>query len=88
MIWRLRKTKKLPDIEIVKTHEFYATIIPFNMNRKVLSNLNGSLSHKSSRGNLDVMVIYDYDSFAIIAKPIKIGGQQPSAIIFSRCTRY
>ena len=60
-----------PDSETVKTHEMCATIIPFNINRKVFGDLTGALPHKSSRGNLYVMVLYDYYSNAILAEPIK-----------------
>ena len=56
-----------PDAETVKTHELCATIIPLNINRKGFSDLTGALPHKSSRGNVYVMVLYDYDSNAILS---------------------
>ena len=60
-----------PDAESVKTHEMCATIIPFNIKRNDFSDLNGAFLHKSSRGNLYVMVMYDYARNAILAEPIK-----------------
>ena len=55
----------------MKTHELCAKISPFNIKRKGLSNLAGAFPHKSSRGNLYIMILYDYDSNAILSKPIK-----------------
>ena len=77
-----------PEKEKVKTHELCTTIIPFNMKRKGFINITGAFPHKSNRGNLYVMVMYDYDSNAILAEPIKIGKQQPSAMLSSRSTGY
>ena len=59
------------DAETVKTHELCATVIPFNIKRKGFSDLTDAFPHKSSRGNLHVMVMYDYDSNAILVEPIK-----------------
>ena len=60
-----------PDKETVKTHELCATVGPINMKRKGFRNITGALTHKSSRVNMYVMVIYDYNSNAILAKQIK-----------------
>ena len=60
-----------PDIKTVKTHDLCATIIKFNIKRKGFSNLTGDFPHKSSRGSLYVMVLYDYDSNAILAESMK-----------------
>ena len=60
-----------PDAESVKNHELCATVIPFNIKRKGLSDLTGVFPHKSSRGNLYVMVMYDYDINAILFEPTK-----------------
>ena len=72
----------------MKTHESCATIILLNTKRKGFSNLTGAFPLKSIIGNLYVMVMYDYDSNAIIAKPIKIGRHQPFMIISSGYTEY
>ena len=60
-----------PDIETVNTHELCANIIPFNIKIKGFNDLTGAFPHNSSRGNLYFIVLYDYDSSAILAKPIK-----------------
>ena len=46
-------------------------IITFNIKRKGFSDLTSVFLHKSSRGNLYAMVMYDYDSNSILAEPIK-----------------
>ena len=60
-----------PDAESVKTDELCSTIIPFNIKRKVFIDITGAFPHKSSRGNLYVMVMYDYDSNSILVEPTK-----------------
>ena len=53
------------------THELCTIIIPFNIKRKSFSDLTGAFPHKSSREHFYAMVMYDYDSNEILAKPIK-----------------
>ena len=77
-----------PDIETVKKHELCAIIIPFNVKIKGFSDLTGALPHKSSRGNLYVVVLYDYGSNKILAEPRKIGSHQPYAMLFSISKTY
>ena len=60
-----------PDSEKAKTHELCATITPLNPKRKGFSDLTGALPHNSRRGNLYVMVLYDYDRNKILSEPIK-----------------
>ena len=60
-----------PEAEIVIAHEICATIIPFNIKRKGFIDITGAFSYKSSRVNLYFMVMYDYDSNAILDEPIK-----------------
>ena len=60
-----------PDAESVKTCNLCATIIPFNIKIKSFSDLTSAFPHKSSRGNLFVVVMYDYDRNSILAEPIK-----------------
>ena len=67
----------------MNTHEMYEKITPFNLRRKGLSDLTGDLPHKSSIGNLYVMVLYDYDINTILAETIKIGRHQPSTMLSS-----
>ena len=80
--------KFYPDVKTVKTHVLCATITPFNIKRKGFIDITGNVQHKSSRVNLYAMVMYDYDSNAILTKPIKMSRQQPSAMISSISTRY
>ena len=77
-----------PEMETVKTNELCVKIIPLNTNRNSFSYLTGAFPHKSIRVNLYVIVLYGYDSNTILDEPIKTGRQQPSAMIFSKCTRY
>ena len=44
---------------------------PFQYKIKGFIDIIGAFPHKSSRINLYVMVMYDYDSNAILAEPIK-----------------
>ena len=55
----------------MKTHELCETFTPFNIKGKGFRNLTGNFPHKSSRGNLYVMIMYDNDSNEILAEPIK-----------------
>ena len=55
------------ETESMKTHVLCATIIPFNLNIKGFSYISGAFPHKSRRGNLYFMVMYDYDRSAILA---------------------
>ena len=76
-----------PGLESVKNNELCTNIIPFNLKRKGFSDISGAFPHKSSRGNLYVMVMYEYDSNYILAEPIKIGRQKQSVMHSSRSTR-
>ena len=60
-----------PDAEIVKKHEIFPTIISFNLKINGFSDLTGAFPHKSIRGNLYVMVMYDCDSNVILSEPVK-----------------
>ena len=56
-------------MERVKTHELCTTIFPFNIKINGFSDLTGAFPHKSSRGNLYDVFLYDYDSNTILAEP-------------------
>ena len=58
------------------------------MKIKGFSDITNTSPQKSSRENLYVMVMYDYDSNEILAEPIKIVRKQPSAMISSIYTGY
>ena len=55
----------------MKKNELCVAIVLFNIKRKGFSDLTKDFPHKSRRGNLYVMVIFDYDSNAILDKSIK-----------------
>ena len=57
----------LPDDE--QANYCYATI--FSQSGKMYSDQTGNFFQASSKGNLLVMILYDYDSNAILAEPIK-----------------
>ena len=59
------------DTESVNNYELCATIITFNIKRSGFSDIAGSFPYQSSRGDLHVMVMYDYDRNSILAEPIK-----------------
>ena len=70
------------EVETVTTHDLCATIIPFNINRRGSSDLTGAFPHKSNREVFYGMVVYDYDSNAIMAEPIKkqAGSNHPRCV--------
>jgi hypothetical protein len=54
------------------THAVFATVLPSSKNlRKSYSDQTGKCPVQSSRGYNYVMVLYDYDSNAILSKPVK-----------------
>lgn len=55
----------------VRTHDCVAQIIPFSQANKGYMDLTGRFPHKSSRGNEYILVVYDYDSNAILAEALK-----------------
>ncbi len=55
----------------MKTHECMAVIVPFKETKKAYMDSTGRFPHKSSRGNEYIMIVYDYDSNAILAEPLK-----------------
>ena len=46
-------------------------LIDFSPKNTAYGDLTGRFPHKSSRGNQYLLVIYDYDSNAILAEPLK-----------------
>ena len=56
---------------MLKTHELCETFAPFTIKGMGLRNLMGDFPHKSSRGNLYVISMYEYDSSTILSEPIK-----------------
>ena len=44
---------------------------PFHPKATAYNDLTGKFPHKSSRGHQYILVVYDYDSNAILAAPLK-----------------
>ena len=59
------------DMPNTRTHDVLALIQPFKETRRAYSDQTGKFPHKSSRGNQYIMIVYDYDSNAILAAPLK-----------------
>jgi hypothetical protein len=55
----------------VRTHVVFATILPATKLRKSYSDQTGKFPVQSSRGYNYIMILYDYDSNAILSKPLK-----------------
>jgi hypothetical protein len=53
------------------THVVFATILPAMELKKSSSDQTGKFPVQSSRGYNYVMILYDYDSNAILSKPLK-----------------
>ena len=54
-----------------RTNNVLATIVNFQEENKAYSDLTGRLPEIFSRGNAYILVIYDYDSNAILAEPLR-----------------
>ena len=54
-----------------KTNDIYAAIVPFHTKTTAYADLTGKFPYRSSRGNQYFLVIYDYDSNAILAETLK-----------------
>ena len=54
-----------------KTWENAALIYPFEPKEKTYSDQTGRFPQRSSHRNKYIMVMYDYDSNAILAEPLK-----------------
>ena len=72
----LQSTKDLqqdffPPHEPTKTFHIAAKIEPFSPKHTAYTDLTGRFPHKSSRGHQYLLVLYDYDSNAILAAPLK-----------------
>ena len=53
-----------------KTYDCVATLVPFHVKHKGYMNLTGRFPHKSSSGSEYLLIVYDYDSNAILAEPL------------------
>jgi hypothetical protein len=60
-----------PESPNKKSYQASAKLIEFNTKNTGYGDLTGRFPHKSSRGNQYLLIIYDYDSNAILAEPLK-----------------
>ena len=60
-----------PDKEPTKTHNVAIKLEPFQPKKTAYSDLTGKFPYKSSRGHHYLLIVYDYDSNAILAAPLK-----------------
>jgi hypothetical protein len=77
----LRSTKQQTDTNMddffpvnsnnIKTYDACVAIIPFATRNTAYQDLTGRFPHTSSRGNQYILVVYDYDSNAILHNPLK-----------------
>ena len=56
----------------MRTNDCCAMVVPFQETTKAYMDSTGRFPHKSTRGNEYVMVVYDYDSNAILVEALKI----------------
>ena len=59
-----------PSGVIAHTNDCIAQIIPFQKTSKAYMDLTGRFPHRSSRGNEYILVVYDYDSNAILVEAL------------------
>ena len=60
-----------PESPKTKTNEIFIKITPFKPTQKEYSDLTGRFPYTSSQGNQYFVVVYDYNSNAILVKVIK-----------------
>ena len=56
---------------VMRTNDCCAIVVPFQETTKAYMDSTGRFPHKSTRGNEYVMVVYDYDSNAILVEALK-----------------
>ena len=93
----LRSTQALPNestppVPSTKTKEVYITCYFENertnllpVHRKIYSDQTGAFPYKSSRGNQYLLVMYDYDSNAIVFEPLKTRQSKAMVQAFDKC---
>ena len=54
----------------VKTYDCIGSIQPFKAKEKGYLDLTGRFPYKSARGNQYILLVYDYDSNAILVQPL------------------
>ena len=59
------------DVNSPKTHNCFSIIIDVNNSNTGFIDLTGKFPYRSSRGNQYILLLYDYDSNAILVAPLK-----------------
>ena len=59
------------DTPNIKTYETCAALVPFTTCSLAYHDLTGRFPHRSTRGNQYLLIIYDFDSNAILHVPLK-----------------
>jgi hypothetical protein len=70
----------------VRTHLVYAKVIAIT--EQLYSDQTGRFPVTSSKGNKYIMIVYDYDSAAILAEPIKSRSEQEILRAYSKLHQY
>ena len=60
-----------PEFPNAKSHNCFAILTPFENTAKAYADLTGKFPIESSRGNKYVLIVYDYDSNAILAEALQ-----------------
>ena len=55
----------------IKSHQCFTTLVSFEKTAKAYSDQTGKFPYTSSRGHKYLLIIYDYDSNAILQQPLK-----------------
>ena len=55
----------------IRTNNIMALVVPFRERNTTYSDQTGRFPHISSRGNAYLLIVYDYDSNAILVEPLK-----------------
>jgi hypothetical protein len=55
----------------LKSHQCFTSVVSFKTTAKAYSDQTGRFPYTSSRGNQYLMIVYDYDSNAILQEPLK-----------------
>ena len=77
-----------PPHTLIRSHERYTTIInPYNSKhvQKAYMDSTGRFPHISSRGNQYLVVMYDFDSNAVVFEPIKTRQSKEILNAFRKC---
>ena len=87
-------TDYFPTKAITKTNDFFTQCFSMNINqdkstpRRIYSDQTGRLPYVSSRGYQYIMIMYDYDSNAIMVEALKSRkGKELATVFYKLCTK-